>query len=312
MLPFLLSPYYKKVIWGGSFLAKFKNAPSHLDHIGESWEVSAMPGHESVVASGPMTGRTLFEVCRTRGAELMGREVYERFDGRFPLLVKFIDAADRLSIQVHPGAANSLAPDAVNAKSEMWYILETMPQSKIILGFKNRIEPEVFSRHMAEGTTEQLLRVFDSCPGDVFFIPSGQVHGICAGNFLVEIQQAADTTYRIHDYDRLGPNGCRRELHHERAMESIDFENLAPEKTHPTDALLHRSEFFRVDRCRMTDSDRVTIHNPSFTAVVCTDGFVELNTRGDVIRVPRGHTALVPADTPSVLTGRGEALLIVP
>lgn len=312
MLPFLLNPYYKKVIWGGSFLAKFKNAPSHLDHVGESWEVSAMPGHESIVASGPMTGQTLYEVCRTHPAELMGTEVNKRFNGRFPLLVKFIDAADHLSIQVHPGASNSRTAGSSEAKSEMWYVLDTMPESKILLGFKNPTAPEDFSRHMAKGTTEELLRVFDSKPGDVFFIPSGQVHGISAGNFLVEIQQAADTTYRIHDYDRRGANGCHRELHHERAMESIDFDNLAPEKTHPDSERLLDTEHFKVRRHRLSGVERCAINNPSFTAVVCTDGNLELTSAGCSLRVPRGHTALIPADTPSELSGNGEALLIVP
>lgn len=312
MLPFLLNPYYKKVIWGGTFLAGFKNVSSHSDRIGESWEVSAMPGHESVVASGPMAGLTLGEVCRSYGTELMGKRVYDRYDGRFPLIVKFIDAADKLSIQVHPGADNSRTAGAPDAKNEMWYILKTLPDARICLGFADYISPEDFSRHMAAGTAEPLLRVFETQPGDLFFIPSGQVHAIGAGNLLVEVQQAADTTYRIHDYDRCGPDGSRRELHHERAMESIDFENLAPEKAHPEDSELISTEYFSVYRHRFQPDDAVEVHNPTFTAVVCTGQNLRIACGDYSLDVPRGHSALIPADTPCTLTGHGEALLIVP
>lgn len=306
MLPFLLSPYYKELIWGGSFLAQFKNVSAPHSHIGESWEVSSLPGRESVVASGPMKGMKLSEVCETYSRELMGEKASQKFGSRFPLLVKFIDAAHPLSIQVHPGSHHP------EAKTEMWYILRTMPQSKILLGFSEKIDGESFSRLMADGNVEPILRIYDSEPGDVFLIPSGQVHGIGSGIFLVEIQQASDTTFRIYDFDRLGSDGKPRELHREQALESIDFANLAPEKMHPRDNTLINTDYFSVDRRRLNGDSGELVDNDSFTVVVCTDGNLKL-VCGDVeLPLPQGHTAMIPADTPTRLCGAGEALLIVP
>lgn len=311
MLPFLLKPYLRKVIWGGSALETFKGLPADLDHIGESWEVSAMPGHESVVASGPMTGQSLSEVCRRHGAELMGREVQEQTGGEFPLLIKYIDAEDNLSVQVHPDDRLAQMRHDSRGKCEMWYVLASRPGSLIGAGLHTPITPDEFSRRAADGTLADTLAWYSTAPGDVFYLPAGRVHAIGAGNFLVEVQQASDITYRIYDYGRHDADGRLRELHVDEAREAIDFSATESCRVKTDGRNLISSEHFTVRRHDLGDAP-LEINNPSFTAVMCISGDASAACGGTVLDIPAGHTMLIPASTPTRITGHGAVITVTP
>ena len=185
----------KPVLWGGDKLVTLKRLPACDEPIGESWELSAMPGRESVVADGPDHGLTLTELVKRYGADVVGKDVYRQYGDNFPLLIKFIDAKRDLSIQVHPDDAMAQRLHGCSGKTEMWYILDADEGATITTGFKQAISPEEFDRHLNEGTILDIVNTVVSQSGDVFFIPPGQIHAIGAGNLLVEVQHQL-YTYR--------------------------------------------------------------------------------------------------------------------
>lgn len=216
-------PLLRQMLWGGDKIIPYKGLETDMDHVGESWELSAMPGFESVVSRGKYAGRTLTEVVAERKDELVGRANYARFGNRFPLLVKFIDAARDLSIQVHPGDELAARLHGTNGKTEMWYVVDAEPGAGLLSGFSKRITPEEYERRVADKTLTEVLRRYDVRPGDLYFLPAGCVHNIGAGVFTVEIQQTSDLTYRIWDFERLDERGQPRELHTDLAREAIDY-----------------------------------------------------------------------------------------
>ena len=199
----------KPVLWGGDRLVAFKRLPAQCEPIGESWELSAMPGRESVVAQGEDQGLTLTGLVRRYGADLVGRDVYRRYGDRFPLLIKLIDARRDLSVQVHPGDEMAMRCHGCMGKNEMWYILEAEAGAIIRTGFNRRLTQAEFDRRMADGTLLEAVNAVESRPGDTFYIPAGQIHTIGAGNLLVEIQQSSDVTYRVWDYNRRDADGMQ-------------------------------------------------------------------------------------------------------
>ena len=203
----------KPVLWGGDKLVAFKRLPSQEVPIGESWELSAMPGRESIVADGKDRGMTLTQLVQRYGAELVGEDVYRCYGDHFPLLIKFIDAKRDLSIQVHPDEEMARRRHNSLGKNEMWYILDADKGALIHTGFKRSITAEEFDRLLADGTILDVVNATESKPGDIFYIPAGQIHTIGAGNLLVEIQQSSDITYRVWDYNRRDADGNLRELH---------------------------------------------------------------------------------------------------
>lgn len=223
--PLQFEPILKKILWGGSEISRFKSLPVEECGIGESWDVSQVSGSVSVVNAGPYKGKSLTELMQLAPEELLGKKVYQRFGMRFPLLIKFIDAAEDLSIQVHPG--DQLAAERHNCfgKTEMWYVVDARPDARVVAGFSKEITSEEYARRVQENTLEEVLRSIRVMPGDVLFIPPGRIHAICSGLFLVEIQQSSDITYRIYDYNRKDCNGNLRELHTALAADAIDFEH---------------------------------------------------------------------------------------
>ena len=207
------SPYLKSVIWGGERLASYKGVATDQSSIGESWEISAVPGHVSVVDRGELKGKSLTELISIYGAELVGADIYKKYGENFPLLIKLIDARDDLSVQVHPDDA---------------------------------ISPYEYERRVADNTIMDVICAYDSAPGDTFFLPAGRIHAIGAGNLLAEIQETSDITYRIYDYDRRDKDGNPRQLHTEGARDAIDYRVYPSYMSEPVDSVLADCEYFVV------------------------------------------------------------------
>ena len=217
MKPFRFTPILKSLIWGGDKIAPYKGIETTQANIGESWELSGVAGDESVVAEGEYAGYTLPQLIAELKERLVGKSVYERFGTEFPLLVKFIDARADLSIQVHPDDALAQMRHGKHGKTEMWYVVGADRGAHLKAGFSQKITPEEYERRVADNTLTDVLCDYAVQPGDLFFLPAGRVHAICAGSFVAEIQQTSDVTYRIYDYGRLGKDGKPRELHTELA-----------------------------------------------------------------------------------------------
>ena len=230
-------PLLKQTLWGGNKIIPFKHLDTELENVGESWEISGVKDNETIVADGPEQGKTLNQLVREQKAALVGTENYERFGDEFPLLIKFIDACQDLSIQVHPTDEIAHRQGKPRGKTEMWYCLgsqgdkETGKLPMLYNGLKKEITPEQYKAMVENDTITDALARYEVHEGDVFFIPAGRIHAIGAGCFVAEIQQTSDVTYRIYDFKRRDKNGNYRELHTELAAESIDYHVLPDYRT---------------------------------------------------------------------------------
>ncbi len=286
LYPLLFEPNLKEVVWGGTYLKQWKHLPIDGTPIGESWEVSSIAQHESIVSNGPLKGIGLNTITRQYGARILGDKVVAHYGKEIPLLVKFIDAAKDLSIQVHPDDDMAQRYHQSRGKTEMWYILDAQPGASILAGFKKQISPEEYAQRVKDGTIVDVLARHYVKPGDVFFIPAGRVHAICAGIKLVEIQQSSDITYRIFDYDRPGLDGKLRPLHTELASEALNYEVLPEYRTLYQDHInravpIVRSPYFDMRLLQLT----APIHRDlkkydSFIITVCVKGKCLLRPRG--------------------------------
>lgn len=312
--PIRFVPYLKSVIWGGEKICKYKGIHQTEDNIGESWEISAVPGHESVVAEGSYKGMKLTELIDSFGPELLGTEVMERYEGKFPLLVKLIDANDNLSVQVHPDDVLAKQRHGSLGKTEMWYIIDTDENAKIYSGLNREMNADEYVRRVKNDTIEEVLAVHDSHPEDVFFLPAGRVHAIGAGNLLAEIQESSDITYRIYDYGRRDAMGNTRQLHTDLAKDAIDYTyhsdyKSQPADPHVADAVLAECDYFKVDRLLLNGEMKLVNSDASFTALMCLDGDVSLEYEGDSMLIKGGETVLLPAALTTVtLRGKGTLL----
>ena len=272
-------PYLKTVVWGGEKIAPFKGIETDQDHIGESWELSGVKGHESVIDGGEFDGKTVTELCAERKEWLLGAKVYERTGTEFPLLIKFIDAQSDLSIQVHPDdRLAAVRHDGSKGKTERWYVVGASEGAHLMSGLSKRLTPEEYVSKVSEGTITDALCDYKVAPGDVFFIPAGRIHAIGAGCFVAEIQQTSDITYRIYDYGRLGLDGKPRELHTELAKDAIDY-SLRPDyrtfyqKTQNQESILVRCPYFTTSLYDLTAAYVKDLHNiDSFLTVICVEG----------------------------------------
>lgn len=293
---------FKSVIWGGERIAAFKNVPSDCPTVGESWEVSAVPGNESVVAEGPLAGKTLTEVIAMNPEKVLGHRVTERFGDKFPLLIKFIDSNDDLSIQVHPD--DELARKRHNSlgKTEMWLSVDPAPGAYLYAGFKEHLTPEQFKARVAAGTIVDALNKFYPKPYDVFFLPAGRVHAIGRGNFVLEIQESSDITYRIYDYDRRDAAGNPRQLHLDESIDAIDYDDtrmvVRNEAPMPgKERVLEACDFFAVTLISTDANQRIVLpRGETFTTMTVIKGDVALTAPdGETTLTPRGTTVLLPA-----------------
>lgn len=314
--PMSFEPILKSVIWGGSKIAPFKGIVTDQTCIGESWEVSGVPGHESVVAEGPDKGKTLGELVRLYKGQLVGEKVYRRFGDTFPLLIKIIDAAGDLSLQVHPD--DELAAERHNSlgKTEMWYIIDTDPGAVICAGLTQNITPEEYAERVADNTLMDVVAHHESHPGDTFFLPAGRVHSIGAGNMLVEVQETSDVTYRIYDFGRTDAEGRPRELHVEQAKDAIDYNVYPDYRTKPQEftgsiSMLVECSHFSVARIHIEEFKKLYFSDlDSFLTTTCIEGeFKVTDDRGNTLTLHRGQTILVPA-VATTFTYEGSGVVI--
>ena len=317
MLPVLkFTPIYKSVLWGGTRICRFKGVASEGDTIGESWELSPMPGHESVVAEGPFAGRTLNSLVEEYPEAILGANVVKRFGANFPLLIKFIDSTSDLSIQVHPDDELALRRHNALGKTELWYALEPLDDAFIYLGLTRRVKPDEFNSLVASGNIISVLRRIPVKSGDVFFIPSGRIHALGKGNLVVEIQEASDITYRIYDYNRRDSQGRTRELHVEQSVDAIDFHDTVEEHHNllpsPGQTLqLGKCQYFTTDAINVAGETSLDLAlRDSFTILVNIGGDLKITSPdGETVSFPQGTSVLIPAEIPSVtITGHGRVL----
>ena len=308
MYPLKFEPILKQTLWGGDKIIPFKHLNETLPNVGESWEVSAVEGSESVVANGTDKGYTLPEMVRKYKEELVGEANYARFGNKFPLLIKFIDAKLDLSIQVHPG--DELAKKRHNSfgKNEMWYVIAADKGAKLISGFAEEITPKEYKDRVHNGTFAEVLQTCAIEPGDVFYVPAGRVHGIGAGAFVAEIQQTSDITYRIFDYNRKDKDGKSRELHTSQAMDAINFTDVQDDFRTEYDRIQNEpvemvaSPYFTTSVYDMTEEITCDYSElDSFVIFICVEGACRLtDDNRNEITMCAGETVLLPASTQEV------------
>ena len=228
---FRFADIFKETLWGGHRILPFKGLPADRRTIGESWELSGIAGHESVVEGGAYAGLTLTQLAEKGGAALLGAENFRRFGVKFPLLVKFIDAAQPLSVQVHPNDELAQRRHGCAGKTEMWYVVDSAPGAYLLDGFNRAVTPDEYAARVAGQTLPEVLKRYDVHRGEVYYLPAGRVHSIGPGCFICEIQQSSDVTYRIYDFGRVDSEGRPRQLHVEEAKEAIDYAVLPADGT---------------------------------------------------------------------------------
>ena len=296
LYPLKFEPRLKERVWGGNFLqTKFNKEADASVKIGESWELSGVQNDISVVSNGFLAGNNLEELIEVYMGDLVGELVYEKFGKEFPLLIKFIDAREDLSVQVHPDDTLALERHRAYGKTEMWYIIETEKDSRIYSGFKKDTGIEEYEKSVSDNTLPQLINSDAPQAGDVFFIPAGRVHAIGAGIVLTEIQQTSDITYRIYDWGRMGLDGSPRELHTELALEAIDF-NASPDRIIRkvpelnSEVKLVECKYFTSLLLKLdSPTERSYLNIDSFIIYICTEGSFTVSCENVEVEVSRGR-----------------------
>ena len=302
LYPLKFYPIIKDKIWGGKKLREILNKPTTSDKAGESWEISTLPNNISVVANGFLEGNELIELIEIYMGDLVGDKIYDKYGTYFPLLIKYIDATEKLSIQVHPDDELAMEKHGSFGKTEMWYILDAEPESTITVGFNREVDSETYLKYLNNNALEEILNVEKVNKGDVFFLPAGRIHAIGKNILLAEIQQASDITYRIYDYNRLDENGKPRELHTNEALDAIDFKYYKEyrnqyKKVINTTTQLVKCNYFTVNLlCFNQLIQKEYINIDSFVIYMCTEGnFVLKYNDTDNIVIKKGETILIPA-----------------
>ena len=302
LYPLKFEPILKEKVWGGNALvSRYNKIPEGSLHIGESWELSAVSDNQSVISNGFLAGNNIGELIEVYMGDITGDSIFEKFGNEFPLLIKFIEAREDLSVQVHPD--NKLAKERHHAfgKTEMWYILESEKGSKIYTGFKEDVTKEMYQESLKNGKLTDLLNVETAEAGDTFFTPAGRVHAIGAGMVLVEIQQTSDITYRIFDWNRKSSGKVKRELHTELALHAIDFSASGKIKIRKMPEL-NKTE--NLVSCEYFNTNIISFNAPinkeyyaidSFVVYICIDGefLIRWDKNSDI--VSKGETILLPA-----------------
>ena len=299
-------PLLKQTLWGGDKIIPFKNLKDKLENVGESWEISGVKDNETIVAEGKDKGKSLNQLVREQKGQLVGEDNYQRFGDEFPLLIKFIDARQDLSIQVHPTDEIAHRQGKSRGKTEMWYALESTPGAQLYNGLKQQITPEQYKQMVANDTITDALARYEVSEGDVFFIPAGRIHAIGAGCFVAEIQQTSDVTYRIYDFKRKDKNGNYRELHTELAAESIDYTVLP---NYRAEYERTKNEGVQVATCPYFTTAVYDLTEPmtldyteldSFVILIAVKGEGTITANGEATTFRMGDTILLPATTGEV------------
>lgn len=315
LYPLQFAPILKERIWGGTKLGTILNKPIFSDRTGESWEISTVDGDVSIVANGDFAGMSLNELIDAAPEAILGTEVYKRFGKQFPLLFKYLDAREDLSIQVHPN--DELAKKRHNSfgKTEMWYVLQADEDSRIIVGFKEKSNANEYLENLKNKTLLSILDDVKVDEGDVFFLETGTVHAIGAGLVIAEIQQTSDITYRLYDFDRVDADGNQRELHIDLALDAINYNKVNTHKKY--NSVLNQSNsvvdcpYFTTNFLPLDGAISVNKTGNSFTVFMCVDGSFELESEGVKYQYKKGDTLLIPAFLKTfVLNGKASILEI--
>ncbi len=302
LYPLKFKPILKQTIWGGDRLAYKSEDPQITESIGESWEISGVQDNISIVSEGILEGNSLQELIEVYMGDLVGDKIYEKFGIEFPLLIKYIDARDNLSIQVHPDDATAKTRHNAYGKTEMWYMVDASPNAELILGFNKDSDKSEYLSALYNHTLPTLLNTEQVKKGDCFFIPAGTVHAICKGCYIAEIQQTSDITYRIYDYDRRDKNGNLRELHTELATDVIHFNK---QKDHSIHCPSHENHTEKLVSCQYFTTNHLKFNREiekdyidldSFVIYMCLNGqFTLVYDVDKSITVHPGETVLIPA-----------------
>lgn len=305
-----LLPAFKDYIWGGTKIRERYGMDCDYETIAESWLLSAHPAGQSIVADGKHKGMCFAEYLAAVGKEALGWRCGPL--QIFPLLVKFIDAAFDLSVQVHPGDEYALSHENEYGKNEMWYVIAAKPGAGLYVGFKRNVSREEVRRRMAEKTIMEILNFYPTKPGDVFFIPAGTVHAIGAGNLICEIQQSSNSTYRIYDYDRVDKFGNPRKLHLEKALDVLDFSKYRPVRTKwdKNGRVLGQCKYFEVLIYDIKGEEKIQIDDSRFYSVVCISGSGMMELTGYKMSIMAGESIFIPA-TAAILKIEGELCIVM-
>jgi mannose-6-phosphate isomerase len=301
LTPLFFTPIPKERLWGGQKLRSFLNKPFEGNAIGESWELSTVPGDVSVVAEGPWVGSTLDALITNHKAALVGQKVYDRFGDEFPVLIKFIDAHKDLSIQLHPHDHLAKERHQSFGKNEMWYIMQADTEAQLIVGFSRDVEKADYQAHLASDSLEDILQYEPVQSGDTFYIRTGTVHAIGAGILLAEIQQTSDVTYRIYDWNRKDKDGNTRELHTDLAVDAIDYtrrndhQAVYDQQANVANAMVD-SPYFTTDFLPVRGRTTIdAMDKDSFVILMGVRGVVDLHVDGSIYSLSMGQTVLIPA-----------------
>ncbi len=315
LYPLQFEPILKERIWGGTKLKTFLNKPITSDITGESWEISTVENDVSIIANGSLKGKSLNQVINEFPEAVLGMKVYEQFGIQFPLLFKYLDAREDLSIQLHPN--DELAKKRHNSfgKTEMWYVMQADADSRLIVGFKEKSSPEEYRKHIHDKTIIDILDTKKVKQGDVFFLATGTIHAIGAGIVIAEIQQTSDITYRIYDFDRVDANGNKRELHVDLSLEAINYDTIEAQKFYSkvenVSNEIVNCNYFTTNFIPLDGNTRIYKHGEFFTVYMCVDGEFQLTIDDINYTYKKGDTILLPAClTDFQLSGKASILEI--
>ncbi len=302
LYPLKFQPVFKTKIWGGDKIKQRLNKQTAPKDCGESWEIADLPETSSEIINGFLAGNSLNELVEVYMGDLVGESVYDRYGNQFPLLIKFIDAKDDLSIQVHPDDEYAQQHGLESGKTEMWYILEAEKNAKINVGFNQPMNKDFLEKHLKNNTIEQILNYMPIQAGNTFFIPSGKVHAICKGTLLAEIQQTSDTTFRLYDYQRKDKDGHLRPLHVEQACQCIHFDD---NNNQAIDYKPIKNGYVQLVSCPYFTTNMIEIDEyveksyidiDSFVIYICLEGKMQLKGEFDSETVSKGECVLIPAE----------------
>jgi len=299
LYPFTFEPILKERIWGGTKLKNYLNKPISSEITGESWELSTVPNDISVINNGTFKGKNLNEMIDQFPEEVLGKEVYHRFGKQFPLLFKYLDAKEDLSIQLHPNDELAKARHNSFGKTEMWYVMQADENARLIVGFKENSSKDEYLQKLESNEILTLLKEVPVKKGDVFFLETGTIHAIGAGIVIAEIQQTSDITYRIYDWDRVDANGIGRELHTELALDAINYQTTSSKKEYT--AIVNKSTpivdcpYFKTNIISLNKEVLIDKTSDSFMVLMCTEGSFELILEDKKYTYQAGDTVLIPA-----------------
>lgn len=299
LYPLQFEPILKERIWGGTKLRDVLNKPITSYITGESWEISTVQNDVSIVSNGIFKGKSLNELIEKFPLDILGEKVISKFGKQFPLLFKFLDAREDLSIQVHPN--DKLAKKRHNSfgKTEMWYVMQADEGAKLIVGFKEKSSKDEYLKHLNENTLVSILDTKKVKKGDVFFLATGTVHAIGAGTLIAEIQQTSDITYRLYDFDRVDANGNKRELHVDLALDAINYDVVASEKEYSKEVNVSNEivncDYFTTHFVPLNGNYSVKKNKDSFYVYMCVEGEFELEFENQKYYYKKGDSILIPA-----------------